>query len=461
MEARMAGLLTLLLLWQSPSTTDWKQGPRWQPGQEYLYRGVVKHTGQAGDAQILEQYILEVRLLVTKVQGSSAELVCATKLTVQSDTGPEATPSVQLTFLHVDQRGHITSSTASTGKSIVVDGPATFENGFLLPLPAEAIVAGKAWEASEPGRLPHKLTWIPATSEDANDVITSVQESYDWQRPRGDQIAWQRTDTLHMSSNHTLPMKVSRVIERRPPGHRQATSRIVTEYKLMGLEIVRGPMLEERLTDIDQLRSLQYEVATLSQAIHDRQTQRAWTKLSAKLKSYQMSSGKTPYREALSTLLQTTQDGLDNRLSPVKHEVAEKPIEVGQLVPPFSLTTTNGETLSSKQLRGKPCVLVFVQAGTALTRTLCAELTLELKRCDRQRFSCCLLLSKPDTLRETNSSFPVAVGQSLLSSFSITATPCVIVLDADGTLIYSQEGWGVETRQDLIKLLQKEIAKGR
>jgi hypothetical protein len=35
------------------------------------------------------------------------------------------------------------------------------------------------------------------------------------------------------------------------------------------------------------------------------------------------------------------------------------------------------------------------------------------------------------------------------------------VLDADGTLIYSQEGWGVETRQDLIKLLQKEIAKGR
>lgn len=458
-------ILPLLVVSVSSIHPDWKQGPSWKQGQEFLYRGTVKFTGQSSDIQLLEKYNLEVRVLVTQVQQNTSELVCSTKLLLTNSPNAEASPSIKLTYFHVDRMGHITSSTAASGKSIVIDGPATFENGFLLPLPHEPIFPGKLWEAIEPGRLPRRLTWTPAQGNQGFDTVQSVQESIDWQRPRGDSIAWHRSDTLTFQQSGTLPYKVHRLVERRPPGYRQAMYQIITEYQLVSAEILQGPMLEERLADIQVLRNFQNDVTRLSQAAHDRQAQKAWSKLALKLKEYQNASGNTPYREALLTLQQTVQDGLDNRLSPVKYEVAEKSIEVGQLVPPFTLLTQHSTTITSQQLRGKPCLLVFVQPGSELTKSLCEEIPLRLKRLNSAHWTCFFLTSKtgkvPDAIRSATPLIEVAMGQPLLASYNVVATPHFILLDADGTLIASLEGWGPETEQCLEKLLKQEIAKKR
>ncbi len=458
-------LVQLLVVNTSFAQPDWKQGPNWKQGQEFLYRGTVKFTGQSSDIQLLEQYTLEVRVLVTRVQQNTSELVCSTKLLLTNSPNSDATPSVKLTYLNVDRLGNITSSTAASGKSIIIDGPATFENGFLVPLPTEPIAPGKPWEAIEPGRLPRRLTWTPAQDNQGNDTVQSVQESIDWQRPRGDSIAWHRTETMTFQQSGSLPYKVHRLVERRPPGHRQATYQITTEYQLVSAELLQGPMLEERLADIQELRIFQNDVAQLSQAAHDRQAQKAWSKLALKLKEYQNASGKTPYRDALLTLQQTVQDGLDNRLSPVKYEVAEKSIEVGQLIPPFTLLTQHSTTITSQQLRGKPCLLIFVQPGSELTKSLYEEIPLRLKRLNSTHWTCFFLTSKtgklPDTIRSDSPLIEVAMGQPLLTSYNVVATPHFVLLDADGTLIASMEGWGPEIEQQLEKLLKQEIAKKR
>ncbi|HMO37315.1 MAG TPA: hypothetical protein PKA06_14855, partial [Gemmatales bacterium] len=100
----MSGIFLILLglsLTTFPGINiDWKQGPQWQLGQEYLYRGTVRNTGQSEDIQLLEQYSLEVRLLVTQVRGRTGELVCATKLVQTNSTSREVMPSTHLTFFH-------------------------------------------------------------------------------------------------------------------------------------------------------------------------------------------------------------------------------------------------------------------------------------------------------------------------------------------------------------------------
>ena len=53
------------------------------------------------------------------------------------------------------------------------------------------------------------------------------------------------------------------------------------------------------------------------------------------------------------------------------------------------------------------------------------------------------------------------MGQPLLTSYNVVATPHFVLLDADGTLIASMEGWGPEIEQQLEKLLKQEIAKKR
>ncbi len=459
-------VLVLLCILPISIHADWKQGPNWKQGQEYLYRGTIKFSGQSADIQMLEQYSLEVRVLVVQVRPSTTELVCSTKLQqTNAVAGTDVSPSIQLTFVNVDNLSNISSSTASTGKSIIVDGPATFENGFLVPLPAEGLAPGKTWEALEPGRLPRRLTWLAARSDQSFDTVQSSQESIDWQRPRGDSIAWHRSETLTFQQAHTLPIKVQRHIERRPPGHRQATFKINTEYQLVSLEMLKGPMLEERVADIQELRECQNEVNKLTQAIHDRHAQKAWARLATRLKEYQSASGKTPFREALITLQHTVQEGMDNRLTPVKHEVAEKSIEVGQLVPPFLLATHSGSTITSQQLRGKPCLFVFVQPGSELTKSLIDEIPFRLKRLQSTHWSCCFLTSKTGTIpgleRSTSPLIESALGQPLLASYNVTSTPHFVLIDADGTLLASLEGWGTEVTQQLEKLLKQEIAKKR
>jgi hypothetical protein len=449
----MVGLvLTLLLHDTAPFLPDWK------PGQEYVYRGSVKEMGPVEDWQVIQSYSLELRLLVSKVTTGSAELYCCTKLT-QTTTG---SVSVHLAQAMVDARGHITSCSVPTGKTLLLDGPATWETGFLLPLPEEKVVPNIPWEAREPGRQPRLFTWL---SNSGDLMVKGLQESIDWQRPRGDSTAWRRSDQLTFSSRATLPIKVERLVERRAPAFRRPTTRFITEYTLQNVETLAGPMLDARLLDIENIMLFQADVQTLSKLPLDKASRAAWVKLESRLEDYQAAAGNTPYRETLTTLRSTIQAALENRLPQVQHQVTERSIEPGQLLPPFTLTTTTGEVVNMAQLKGRPTLLVFYRPGSQLTKTLETELPAWQRAHGQVTFHCLFLASRegeePLLPAATGARLLAVPGRSLMGIFNVVDTPHFVLLDCDGALLSTITGYSPATRRDLDTLLRKELAKVR
>jgi len=470
MEARMSAvLLSIMLLGDSTSTLPM---PQWKVGQEYLYRGTVKETNLGQSIQLLNQYQLELRVLVIGINGNSAEVVCCTKLVQHGIPKIEQALSVHLTRANIDQRGKISSCTAPTGLPLIIDGPATWESGFILPLPGEGILNMARprvfWEVAESGRLPRRFTWLSSEETSSQLVIKGEQQSIDWEHPRADSTAWRRTDKLSFSPKATLPLKVERTIERRAPAHQHVTGRIITEYQLVKQEVLEGPLLDERRRDIQQIKLFQEEVAMLAGHPHDAQARIAWQRLATRLERYQIAPGYSPYREATATLLSTIQAGMDNRLSlqQAKFETIEPSIPVGQLTPSFTLLTPNGQTITSNQCRGKPCLLVFLQPGSELTKYLSVEIPAWQQRLGANTFGC-LLLSNNDASNQLPSMnepkgalLKVANGRPLVASYGANVTPFFVVLDADGALLATHEGWGPEVRQQLEKKIKQELEKG-
>lgn len=461
----MLACMLLILFLFDPAPPSFS--PQWKPGQEYLYRGAIKETSQGQGIQLLSHYLLELRVLVLNVKSNSADVVCCTKLTQQNASKTQPVVSAYLTHAVIDQQGKITSSSAPTGIPLNVDGPATWETGFILPLPSQLPEAGKKWEMAESGRLPRRFSWMPMS--DSSFEVCGDQESIDWQRPRADSTAWRRTDKLLFASKATLPTKIERLIERRAPAHQHVTSRIVTEYELIWQETLSGPMLEERQRDIQQLRRLQDEVNALAVTMLERNSRDAWQRLANKLAKYQTASGSTPYREALTTMSSTVQAGMENRLSlqQVKHEVPERSIQIGQLVPHFSLRTSSGATITSHQCLGKPTLLVFVQPGSDLCKSLTAEIPALQQRYHETTFNCLILTSRDaldgmPAIAECKNALMASVnGKPLLATFGVTTTPHFALLGSDGTLLATHIGWGPETRQLLLSQIRQELAKMR
>src|SRR5262249_21373351 len=62
--------------------------------------------------------------------------------------------------------------------------------------------------------------------------LIGVQQSADWERPRGDRAAWRRTDTVWVAPRLGVACQVKRVIERRLAGHTTPTQQSVLQYTL-------------------------------------------------------------------------------------------------------------------------------------------------------------------------------------------------------------------------------------
>jgi hypothetical protein len=463
----MSALLLSILLLGDPAVT--LPLPQWKVGQEYLYRGTIKETNLGQNIQLLNQFHLELRVIVLSIKGKSAEVICCTKLVQQGIPKIEQALSVNLVRANIDEQGKISSCSAPSGMSLIVDGPATWESGFLLPVPAESQRPGTSWEVAESARLPRRFTWLPPEEFPTHIMIKGEQQSIDWEHPRGDSAGWRRTEKLTFTPKATLPTKVERTIERRAPAHQQVTGRIVTEYELVRQEVIEGPLFDERKQDIQQIKLFQEEVNMLAGQMHDAQTRTAWHRLAVRLERYQNAPGHSPYREALNSLLSTVQAGMDNRLSlqQARYETSERSIPIGQLTPSFTLLTPAGQTISSNQCRGKPCLMVFMQPGSELTKSLSVFIPTWQQSLGTNTFGCLLLSSTdasnklPAVNEPKGALLKVANGRPLVASYGANVTPFFVLLDADGALISTHEGWGPEVKQELQKKIKQEIEKGR
>jgi len=119
-----------------------------------------------------------------------------------------------------------------------------------VEVPRARVGVQDSWLVGEDGRPPR--TWRVAGVEvvtGANCVkLVGVQQSEDWDRPRGDSTAWQRRDTVWLSPQLGIAYRVERVVERRDPLRKEPTHRAVLRYDLDSRLTYTGRLFDDRAT---------------------------------------------------------------------------------------------------------------------------------------------------------------------------------------------------------------------
>ena len=194
----------------SQRTGDWVLTPRLGRGHELLYRGAFTEQATGTRVQFQRAFRFETRFFVLDVLPRGVRLAAFTTLQNRTSrpaaSGVRVEPistSVRLERLTIDLQCRIM---ADAGQSLLVplDGPPTLEVGAFIETPRTRTAASQGWETAEPGRPP--MMWQVAGTEavggQACVKVVGVQQTDEWDRPRGDRGAWRRRDTVWVRAAH-------------------------------------------------------------------------------------------------------------------------------------------------------------------------------------------------------------------------------------------------------------------
>src|SRR5262249_32797027 len=155
------------------------------------------------------------------------------------------------------------------------------------------------WTLSEAGRP--DWHWESAGTEVVNAArcqkLIGVQQSADWERPRGDRAAWRRTDTIWVAPRLGVACQGKRMIERRLAGHTTPTQQSVLQYTLQSSLQYPAGLVDAPRHDIEQAglflaaaRPYLSQPARFGQEL---------TALLERLDTHLKRQTPTPYREAI------------------------------------------------------------------------------------------------------------------------------------------------------------------
>src|SRR5262249_36886489 len=149
-----------------------------------------------------------------------------------ADKSIEPEPSsVRIELARVSAQGAVMSDAPL---AVPLEGPATVECGAFVEFPRGRILLNQPWAVSEDNRPAQ--SWRALGAEFINNTyclkLAGVQQSADWDEPRGDRAAWRRRDTVWVALNTGVASKVERIIERREAAHLEPTQRSVVQYEL-------------------------------------------------------------------------------------------------------------------------------------------------------------------------------------------------------------------------------------
>ncbi len=182
---------------QAPGRNDWLLLPQLVRGQEFTYSGwFIEEKTDAG-VQNQRTYKLESSLLVLGGAAKKWDVAFLTVLSLRDHLpgqppGPRPAPpaSVRLELAEVTAQGQVRPA-SGTSLLVPLEGPPTAECGAVVEVPRSAVGPQQFWEVAEDGRPPR--TWRVAGTETAAGTLcvklVGVQQSDDWDRPRGDSTA--------------------------------------------------------------------------------------------------------------------------------------------------------------------------------------------------------------------------------------------------------------------------------
>jgi peroxiredoxin len=449
----------------------WVLTPRLSRGEEAVYRGSFsEEDASARGVQFSRFYRLECRAFVLDAPIRGLDVAFLTLLRGKAESaanGQEPAASVRLEVVQVDVHGRVTGA-GGRPLAVPLEGPPTVECGAFVEAPATRVLPEQTWEVAEEGRPAR--TWRLAGTDPVNGTqclkLVGLQQSDDWDRPRGDRAAWRRQDTVWLSPRLALAYRVERVIERRDAGRRDpdANHRSILRYELDSIVPQPGKLFDDRRDEITQARAFQ-ERATALMARPGRDRAAGLDVLLGKINHHLEHQLPTPYREAVLQVkrrVEAAQRG-ETPPAPVAEETPAAPAVAvpGSAAPDFLATDlVKQQSVRLQQCLGRPVVLVFYRPTSFNVEDL-LRFAQRLADNSQGRVAVLGLVMSEDVPRvrrqhdELRLTFPLLDGTGLSTSYAVDSTPKLMVLDAGGVVVGSYTGWGQETPGAVLRDLQR------
>jgi peroxiredoxin len=464
-------------LGQPAGQSGWQLAPHLFQGLELTYSGTYKEEVLIPGVQFQRSYRLETTAFVLDGAADHWDVAFLTCLSLRSNRrDPERPPaaaapsSVRLEIGQVDKRGRL-KGRGGVGLAVAVDGPPTIETGAILELPVTPVSRNQVWEVGEEGRPPR--SWQALGTELCNGTtcvkLAAQQQSADWDRPRGDHTAWRRRDTVWLAPQLGVAYRVERIIERREPNRRDPTHRLEARYELDSRLRYPGKLFDDRRHEI--MKALQFRDEA-AKPLAEPASYRPQIEILLKKVAYHLENfAPTPYRKAVLQVQGRLERASRGELPPEstrENNPSATTVQVGQRVPDFVVTDLVDKESSTRLYRclGKPILIFFYNPATETGKQV-LEFAKSLSERTKNGVSILAMdvTADPERARRQHAElklpFTILDGQGLHTTFAVTATPRLVVLDADGVVRATHTGWGIHTSRDIQDELEPWLVKDR
>jgi peroxiredoxin len=449
----------------------WLLAPHLDRAEELVYRGTFTEESTSVRGVLLSRsYRLEDRLFVLGTPASGPEVAFLTLLRGKPGSAGDGAPvvSVRLEVVRADVHGRLTA-TSPRSLAVPLEGPPTIECGAFVEVPPGRLHPQQTWEVTEDGR-PARV-WHVAGSDSVNGTgclkVVGVQQSDDWDRPRGDHAGWRRTDTVWLSPRLGIAYRVERVLERRDAGQEAPNHRAVLRYELESDLPYPGKLYEDRRDEIMQAHAFQDRLAPL-QAHPGPDAPGQLDALLAKIHYHLEHHLPTPYREAVLQLKRRAEAAKRGETppAPLPDDTNAAPAVAvpGSPGPDFLATDlVHQKATRLQQFLGRPVVLVFYSPTSFQAEEV---LRFAQRLADRHKgeVSVVGLAMSEDVERvrrqhdELGLTFPLLDGTGLRHSYVVETTPKFVVLDGNGVVRGSYLGWGQEAPLAVVTDIKRCLA---
>jgi peroxiredoxin len=448
---------------------DWVLTPRLSRGQELVYRGTFTEQAVGTRVQFQRTYRVESRFFVLETIPRGMRLAALT--TLQNRTARPApkgvriepiSSSVRLERLTIDLQCKIQTDPGLSA-TVPLDGPPTLEVGAFLETPRGRAASSQGWETVEPDRP--TIAWQIAGSEAVNGQpcikVVGVQQTEEWDRPRGDRGAWRRQDVVWISPRTGLTARVERTIEHREPACRETAQKSVLRYELESSMPLPGQLAQDRRQEILQTLSCREAAAPMLPA--PGRYGKPLEALDRKIAYHLENQPTTPYREALVLVKRQVEAARRGEVAAVVHEESMRPnvAALGEAAPDFIAAEFTGKgSARLARWKGKPILLVFYQPS-AYTAADVLRFAQEVHN-GYGKYATVVGLSVSDNPAEVlkqraalGVGFPLLHGGGMRISYSVETTPKMVLIDAAGVVRGAYVGWGRETAVEVLTELRR------
>jgi hypothetical protein len=462
---------------QAPTTPavrgDWVLVPRLGRGLELVYRGTYSEEGHGGHLQFNRNYRIESRVFVLDTPPRGADVALLTifrhRDAPAAGGAPGSTPpaetaitSVRLERGFVDLQGRLTSN--GVNLAVPLEGPPLLECGAFLEAPAGRIGLEQTWDVAEAGRP--LQTWRNSGTEMVGGTLClklyGVQQSADWDKPRGDHIAWRRRDLVWLSSRAGVACRVERLVEHREPNSQQPTQWGKVRYELDTNFQYAGALADDRRQEINQAFTFRDQLTPL--LAHPAHSGPQLTGLIKRIDYYLEHQPPTPYREAVLQVKRRAEAARRGESPPALPEesahVAPTIAIPGEPAPDFVATDlTGGGSVRPRSWAGKPVLMVFYNPASATAPPVLRFAQRLAGQPQRLTVIGLSVGTDAEEVRrqrtELGITFPILEGGGLRISYDVQTTPKFVLLDASNIVRGAWLGWGHETPTEVREELKR------